>query len=102
MEHHALVAAQSVAAAAGFRLALHIVQVEAGLPLGIGEDQFQFAGRQLGQKFGLLRRAARSHEEAAADHDGGHVGFHHQAAAEFLHQHHGVDGAAADAAVFFR
>ena len=61
----------------------------------------QLAGRDLRQELALLRIAAAVAQEAAAQHDSGEIRLEHKRAAERFHDDHGLDRAAADAAVLF-
>ena len=101
-QHHSLAAVQHVIAALLLRRGRNIGQIEARLRLGKGKRHDGFAGRDLVEEFLLQRIGARARQKPAADHHRRHIGFDHQCAAELLHDHHGIDRAAAEPAIGFR
>ena len=80
----------------------HVVEIEPGLPFGMGEAQAQFARRDPPDQIGPLVRIRRVLDDPAAEHDGLEIGFERQRLAELLHRDHGLDRAAAETAVLLR
>ena len=101
-QHDGLLAADRVAAAIFLGRRREVRKIVAALRFGEGESDDGFARRDLVQPFLLLRVCAAVLEEAAADHNGRHIGLHHQRLAELFHQNHDVDRSAAKAAIGFR
>ncbi len=100
-DDHRLVAVQQPAAAVLARRGLQVGPVVAPLRLGGGEGEDRLAGDDLADQLGR-GRMVRASEEAAADDDRPEVGLDHQRRAELLHDHHGLGGAAAEAAQVLR
>jgi hypothetical protein len=80
----------------------HIGEVVARLTLQPGESELLLALDHRRQQRFLLRLAAGGRDHAAAQHDGRQERLQDQALSELLHDDHGLDRAAAVAAIFFR
>ena len=68
-----------------------VVEVEAGLLLGMGEAQTQVAGGDPADQLGALLRRRRVLDQRAAEHDRLQIGFERQRLAELLHHDHRLD-----------
>jgi hypothetical protein len=96
--HHALAAAERVARGGRRRAGGHVVEPVARRALLLRQHQQGRSIGHLGQPAGLhLGRCRR--QQGRGDQCGVGIGGIHQAAAQFLHHHHGLDGAKAHAAV---
>ena len=78
-----------------------VVEIEAGLPFGMGEAQAQLARGDLSDQLAALFGRRAMPDQRAAEHDGLEIGLERQRLAEFLHHDHRLDRAAAVAAVLF-
>ena len=99
---HALVAGERPAGAFLGGLERHVGEIVARLALQPGEGELLLAFDHRRQQRLLLRLAAGRGDHAAAQHDGRQERLEHQAFAELLHDDHGLDRAAAVAAILFR
>ena len=79
----------------------HIVEIEARLFLHMREAQPELARRDRADQLGALLVACAVLQQGAAQDDGLKVGLERQRLAELLHHDHGLDRAAAEAAVSF-
>ena len=79
-----------------------IMQIVARLPLGVGETEPEIARCDLADEIGPLFGTGAVPDQRAAEDDGLEIRFERQRLAEFLHHDHGLDRAAAVAAVVLR
>ena len=73
----------------------------ARLLFAVGEGELDLPGRDGGQDHRFLAFRPGQFHGGRAEYDRGEEGFERHHAAEFLHHQHHIDGAAAEAAVFF-
>ena len=71
------------------------------LRFAVSESEVGIAGDEAAEKAPALRLVAGRGDQSAAEEDAGDIGFDDEAAAELLHQNHGRDGVAAEAAIGF-
>ncbi len=100
-DHHGLVPIEHIAAAVllggGFQIGIVISPAR----FGIGKGEHPAARHDPADMFFLLCRRARVLQKAARAHHGGQERFNHQPLAEFLHDDHRINRAAAKAAIGF-
>ena len=98
MQHDAFRAVQDPGGAGLARGRGHVGQVVARLALDMGEGELQLARRDLRHQRAALGARCGAAQQAAAQDDGGEIGFQHQAAAEGFHDQGGFNRAATEAA----
>ena len=99
VQHDALLAVDDPSVAVALRRGGDVGKVVARLALGMGEGEPQAAVGDLRQQVVALLVAAAEADESAAEHDRREIGLQRERAAERLHDDHGLDRPAAEAAV---
>ena len=99
MHDDALLAFEHIAGAVALCRRQHVEEVVARLALGVREGKRELAGGDPRDELGALRLARAMAQEAAAEDHGGEIGLERERAAERLHDDHGLDRAAAEAAM---
>src|SRR3954452_3314158 len=102
VEHDELLAVDDPTLALLLRRRGDVEEIVARVLLELGKGERLAAVDDAGHMRGLLRIAARMAQEAAADHDGCEIRLEHQRLAERFHHDHGLDAAAAEAAIGLR